>query len=153
MKKFFVLVVLLVPCLSLVSLDLGVGLDMELWAASEKEGSFEANRIWLRLWLNCPKTSVNRSEFATLGPSLISKTAIEVPAPPHRGASRRRVTGVFYTTRSTTTIVGLGDPGRRVGSLDSRRRVSQNFECREHARASNRPAAGRQGSRPPRAGQ
>lgn len=50
MKKVFVLVLLLVPCLSLVSLDLGFGVDAELWVASEKQDSFEANRTWLRLW-------------------------------------------------------------------------------------------------------
>jgi hypothetical protein len=49
MKKVFVLVLLLVPCLSLLSLDLGVGVDGVLWVASAKEGSFEAYNTWLRL--------------------------------------------------------------------------------------------------------
>jgi hypothetical protein len=42
MKKVFVLVLLLVPCVSLVSLDLGVGLDMQIRVDSAKEGSSTA---------------------------------------------------------------------------------------------------------------
>ena len=42
MKKVFVFVLLLVPCLSLVSLDLGVGLDMHIRVDPAKEGSSTA---------------------------------------------------------------------------------------------------------------
>lgn len=49
MKKVFVLVLLLVPCLSLLSLDLGVGLDMQIRVDSAKEGSSTARYFYTLL--------------------------------------------------------------------------------------------------------
>jgi hypothetical protein len=50
MKKVFVLVLLLVPCLSLVSLDLGVGLDMQIRVDSAaEEGSSTARYFYTLL--------------------------------------------------------------------------------------------------------
>ena len=50
MKKVFVLVLLLVPCLSLMSLDLGVGLDMQIRVDSAaEEGSSTARYFYTLL--------------------------------------------------------------------------------------------------------
>lgn len=50
MKKVFVFVLLLVPCLTLMSLEIGVGLDTHVEVNPMKEGSFEATHtsVWLR---------------------------------------------------------------------------------------------------------
>lgn len=49
MKKVFVFVLLLLPCLPIVSLDLGVGVDATVWVASEKEDSFKATNTYVEL--------------------------------------------------------------------------------------------------------
>ena len=49
MKKVFVFVLILMPCLPLVSLDLGIGVDTDVWVRPKTEGSFEATQIFVEL--------------------------------------------------------------------------------------------------------